>query len=185
MAISKGFAFRGIQDCKVAPLTNDGSSSLTYGSLLDVPIKDFSITPQIDTYELKHDDMLQDLDQQVQAYEIKGTMGRVALDVLAMFTGGSLTAAGTTPNQTQTYSHEYNDVPEYFKLEVMSNRTMGSSGSDIKDMHILFPKCKVMSFDYNIADDFATINFTAKAIRTINNGKLIQIVGNETAVAIS
>ena len=184
-AISKGFAFRGIQDCKIASLTADSTSALTYGGLVDVPFKDFSFTPQIDTFELKHDGLLQDLDQQTQAYEIKGTMGRIEFEALALFTGSSVVASGVTPAQKQTYSHSYTDVPGYFKLEVMSNRTFGTTASDVKDMHIVFPKCKIMSFDYGIGEDFASVSFTAKAVRTIKTGKMIDMVANETAVAIS
>lgn len=185
MPISKGAAVRGIQDCKIAAVTVDSTSALTYGTLYDVPIKGFSIDPQIQNHECKHDDLTQEIDTVFESYEIKGTMGRVELDVLAIFTGASVTASGSGSAEKQTYQHDYNDIPSYFKLEVLSNRTFGTSADDVKDAHFQFPKCKITGFSYKIDDGFATIDFTARAVRTKNTGRMIETVFNETAVAIS
>jgi hypothetical protein len=184
MAGPKNFAFRGIQNCKIASLTADTTAALTYGSLLDVAIQNLSFDANIETYQLKHNDLIQEIDQQVQLYEVKGAMGRVTMDVLAVFLGASVVASGSGTAEKQVMSHEYNDLPVYFKLETQSTRTFATDGT-AGDSHLLFPKCKVTALSYKIEDGFASIEFTAMAIRTVNNGKLMEIVCNETAAAIT
>lgn len=184
MAGPKNIAFRGIQDCKVSSLTADTVGSLTYGATQDVAIQKMSFSANIDSYELKHDDLLQEIDQVTQSYEVKGTIARANLDVLSIFTGGSVTASGSGSAEKQTYSHEYNDDPVYFKLEMQSTRVFATDGT-AGDTHIVFPKCKVTALDYTIEDDFAMIEFTAKCVRTVNTGVIKQIIVNETETAIS
>lgn len=184
MAISKTAAFRGISDCKIAAVTTDTSSSLTYGSLLDVPIQNLSITENRENYELKHDDQVQAVESLLQSADISGTIARVPMDVLNIFTGGSVTASGSDATEVQTYELACDDVPGYFKLEIVSAKAHADAG-DVADVHIQFKKCKVQSLDYSIEDGFATINFSAKAIKTINGGQIKSIVFNETASNIS
>ena len=184
MAISKTAAFRGISDCKIAAVSADTVSSLTYGTLYDVPIKDLSITENRENYELKHDDQVQALESVLQSADVTGTIARVPMDVLNIFTGGGVTASGTTPNQAQTYDLDYNDLPGYFKLEIVSAKAHSDAG-DVADIHIQFKKCKIQSLDYSIEDGFASIKFAAKAIRTINDGQIKSIVFNETSSQIS
>lgn len=180
MAISKTAAFRGISDCKIAAVTADTTANLTYGTLYDVPIKDLSITENRENYELKHDGQLQELESVLQSANISGAIARVPMDVLNVFTGGNIAASGTTPTQKQTYTMSYSDLPGYFKLEIVSAKAHSDSG-DVADIHIQFKKCKVQSLDYTLEDGFANIKFTAKAIRTINDGQIKTIVFNETA----
>lgn len=184
MAISKTAAFRGISDCKIAAVTADTTATLTYGTLYDIPIKDLSVTENRENYELKHDDQVQAVESVIQTAEISGTIARVPMDVLNILTGGGVTASGTTPNQKQTYGLDYNDTPGYFKLEIVSAKAHADAG-DVADVHIQFKKCKVQSLDYNIQDGFASVKFSAKAIRTINDGQIKNIVFNESSSSIS
>ena len=184
MAISKTAAFRGISDCKIAAITADTTSSLTYGTLYDVPIQNLSITENRENYELKHDDSTQAVESVIQSADVSGTIARVPLDVLNIFTGGGVTASGSGAAEVQTYDLDYNDSPSYFKLEIVSAKAHADAG-DVADVHIQFKKCKIQSLDYSIEDGFATINFGAKAIRTINDGQIKSIVFNETAAAIA
>jgi hypothetical protein len=184
MAISKTAAFRGISDCKVASVTADNTSALTYGTLYDVPIKNLSVKENRENYELKHDDVVQAIESPLQTVDISGTMARVPMDVLNIFTGGGVTASGSGTAEAQTFDLDYNDVPSYFKLEVVSASAHSDAG-DVGDVHVQFKKCKILSLDYALEDGFATINFSAKAIKTINDGQLKSFVFNETAKAIS
>ena len=120
----------------------------------------------------------------LQTADISGTIARVPLDVLNIFTGGGVTASGTGDAEVQTYDLDYDDIPGYFKLEIVSAKAHADSG-DVADIHIQFKKCKIQSLDYNIDDGFANIKFSAKAIRTINDGQIKSIVFNETASDIS
>ena len=184
MAISKTAAFRGISDCKVAAVSADTEGSLTYGTLYDVPIQNLNVTENRENYELKHDDQVQAVESVIQTAEISGTMARVSMDVLNIFTGGGVTASGSGTAEVQTYDLDYNDSPSYFKLEIVSAKAHADAG-DVADIHIQFKKCKIQSLDYAIEDGFATINFTAKAIKTINDGQIKSVVFNETAAAIA
>jgi hypothetical protein len=184
MAISKTSAFRGISDCKIASLTTDNTSTLAYGSLIDVPIQNLSITENRENYELKHDDSVQALESVLQSAEISGSIARIPLDALAVFTGGGVSATGTGTSEKQTYDLDQNDVPSYFKLEIVSAKAHADAG-DIADVHIQFKKCKIQSLEYSIEDGFASIKFGAKAIKTIKDGEIKNIVFNETAAVIS
>lgn len=184
MAISKTAAFRGISDCKIASVSADTTEALTFGTLFDVPIQNLTITENRENYELKHDDIIQALESVLQTVDISGVIARVPLDVLSVFTGGGVSATGTGANEIQTYDLDSNDVPLYFKLEIVSAKAHADEG-DVADVHIQFKKCKIQSLDYGIEDGFATINFTAKAIKTINDGQIKSIVFNETAADIA
>jgi len=184
MAISKTAAFRGISDCKIAAVTADTTAALTYGTLYDVPIKNLSITENRENYELKHDDQVQAVESVLQTAEISGTIARIPMDVLNVFTGGGITAGGSGSDETQTYDLDYDDAPGYFKLEIVSAKAHADAG-DVADVHIQFKKCKVQSLEYTIEEGFATIKFSAKAVRTINDGQIKHIVFNETAKTIT
>jgi hypothetical protein len=180
----KNVAFRGVQNCKIKKLTADTTGSLTYDSLHDVAIQKLSFSANIENYELKHNDLIQEIDQQTQSYDVKGTIARVNLDVLSVFTGASVTASGSGTAEIQTYSQEYDDDPNYFYLEIQSNRAYATDGT-AGDIHIIFPKVKVTDMEVKAEDDFATLEFTGRAIRTVNTGVIKKIVVNETATAIA
>ena len=184
MAGPKNVAFRGIQDCQIAKLTADTESALTYDSLVDVAIQKLSFSANIDTYELKHDDLTQEIDQVTQSYDVKGTIARVNLDVLAVFTGSTVSASGSGDAEIQTFDQQYDDDPNYFKLEIQSTRAFATDGVP-GDVHVLFPKVKVTDLEVTIEDGFATIDFTGKAVRAINTGTIKEIIVNETETAIS
>ena len=184
MAISTVAAFRGISDCKIAAVTADTSAALTYGDLKDVPIQNLTVTENRDNFELKHDDAVQALESVIQSADISGTMARVSFDVLTILTGGAVAASGSGTAEKQTYDLDSGDNPSYFKLEIVSAKAHSDAG-DIGDIHIQYKKCKLQSLDYSFEDGFATINFTAKAIKTIKDSEIKNIVFNETAAAIS
>ena len=184
MAISKTAAFRGISDCKIAAVSADNTGSYTKGTLYDVPVQNLNITENRENYELKHDDQVQAVESVLQSADISGAIARVPMDVLNIFTGGGVTASGTGDNEIQTYDLDYDDTPSYFFLEIVSAKAHADAG-DVSDVHIQFKKCKIQSLDYSIEDGFATINFSAKAIRTINDGQIKSIVFNESSTAIS
>lgn len=186
MAGPKNATFRGIQKALIAPISADSTSALTYGTALEVAIADLSITQDSQTYELKHNDLLQELDQQTQSYTISGTIGRLSLDQLSLFTGGGNdtpkkpTAGGSSAGsaETQTYDHAYSDVPGYFGFELMSNRPKALDGT-LQGAHIVFQKCMSMKTDIELGEDFAKLKFEFKAIRSTKTGKLMQIIYKE------
>jgi len=180
MTVGKVVAFRGIQDCKIAKITTDTESEITYGSVIDVPIQNLSFTENVEEYTLKHDDEEQAFDSKVLSYDISGTMARVPLDVLEVISGGDVTDMSTY----QLYEETSSSSPSYFKLEIQSTRVFGSD-NPVADAHIIFPKCKKSSLDWSIDEGFANISFSAKAIYTTNGNKVKQVRFNETKTAIS
>ncbi len=181
MAGPKNATFRGVQKALIAEIIADTTHELTYGTALEVAISDLSITQDTQTYELKHNDLLQELDQQTQSYTISGTIARLSLDQLALFTGGSVTAGGTSggASETQTFDHSYDDVPGYFGFELMSNRPKALDGT-LQGAHVVFQKCMSMKTDIELGEDFAKLKFEFKAIRSTKTGKLKQIIYKET-----
>lgn len=184
MPISTVAGFIGIIDCKIASITEDSSSTLTYGTLVDVPIMNLNITDNYENYELKHDNRVQHIESILQTAELSGTISRVSLDVLAILEGGSVAATGTGANEVQTYTVDNTDTPAFFKLEIKSDRAH-ADGGDVADVHIIYKKCQITSLDKEVGEDFTKINFTAKAIPTINDNVIKQVVFNETAADIS
>ena len=180
----KNVAFRGIQDCKVAKLTLDSTGSLTYDSLVDIPIKNLTFKPNVETYTAKYDDLEQEVDTVIQSYEVSGGLGRVSLDALALMLGTTVQASGTGATEKQTMSESFTNNPNYFKLETQSTRVWGSDGN-AGDIHNVFYKCKITDMDYSISDDFAVVNFKAKAVRTVNSGKIKDTIINKTATNIA
>ena len=179
-------ALRGVQQCKIAKLLTDGTvgGTPTYDSILDVPIVGLSFKPTIETYTLKHNDAEQEIDQQTQSWELTGSMGRVPLDVLAVMEGGTVVPTGSNDAEIQTYTNNSADIPKYFKLETQTTRVFAQDGT-AGDAHFVFPKCKLMDINYTIDEGFATLEFTAKAIRTVCNGNARQTVFNETKTDIT
>lgn len=184
MAISKTAAFRGISDCKIAAVSADNTSSYSKGTLYDVPVKNLNITENRENYQLKHDDQVQAIESVLQSADISGAVARVPMDVLNIFTGGGINAGGSDTTETQTYDLDADDKPGYFFLEIISAQAHADAG-DVSDIHIQFKKCKIQSIDYSIEEGFATINFRAKAIKTIYDGQIKSIVFNESSTAIS
>lgn len=184
MAGPKVVGFRGIQDCKIAKITEDTASALTYDSLIDIPIKNLSFKPLVETFILKHDDDEQAIDQKQQGYEITGGMGRMSLDALAVMMGGTVAASGSGDAEIQTLTENATDIPLYFKLETQTTRVDGTDGIP-GDIHHLFKKCKIIDMNYTIEDDWAVVEFTARAVKTINDSIIKTTVINETTTAIS
>ncbi len=184
MTISKTAAFRGISDCKIAAVTADNEGAYTKNTLVDVPIKNLTVTENRENYELKHNDQVQAVESVLQSADISGSIARVPLDVLNIFTGGAITASGSGDSEKQTFELNYDDVSEYFFFEIVSAQAHADAG-DVKEVHIQFKKCKLQSLDYNLEEGFASINFKAKAIRTINDGNIKSIVFTESTTEIS
>jgi hypothetical protein len=184
MSISKTAAFRGISECKIAAVTADSAATYTKGTLFDVPIRNLTITENRETLELKQDDHIEALESVLQSADITGIIAKIPLDVLNIFTGGSVAAVGAGSLESQTYTLDRNSAAGYFFLEIVSGKAV-ADGGDVSDIHIRFKKCLVQSLEYTIESGFATIKFAAKAIRTIHDGQVKSVVFNETSTAIS
>ncbi len=181
MALTTQTKILGINDAKISKLTLDDATSLTYGTAVDVPgIRSLKITPNFIEKELRGDEAVLDTYTKLDSIEWSFENAILSLDALAILLGGTVTAAGVTPNQTQTYTLTKDDVPAYFKLEAKADYT--SAG----DVHVVLYKCKANKVDYELkGEDYAVVSASGKAIGTVNNGKVKDVVINETAVEIA
>ena len=95
-----------VVDCKVYPLTADSvGASPTYGAAVDVPgIQAVSLDMNIVSQELKGDATIIDKRSKLESFKCTLKHAKTSLDVLAKLIGGTVVDAGSTPNQTATWS---------------------------------------------------------------------------------
>lgn len=181
MPIPKESQILGIDDAKIAELTTDTAAALTYGDLADVPgITQLKVSPNFVEKKLKGDEKILDVYSKLEDIDWSFANAKLSLDVLAILLGGEVEAGGATPNQTQIYTLKGSDKPKYFKLEGKSDYT------DVGDVHVILYKCKASKVEYTLqGEEYATVTASGKAIPTVNNDKVKDIVFNETATAIS
>jgi len=176
-----------VDDCKIAKLTADpAGGSPSYGSILDVPgIKTATISGTVDTKELRGDNQLLDKNSTLKSIQVAVQHAKLSLDVLAILQGGAVVDAGTTPNQTATYTLLGTDTMNYFKLEARTP----ANGADFigGDVHFVLHKLIISALpDIGLTEeDYRIVSFTADASPLISTSKFLTIVENETAAAIS
>jgi len=177
MPLQKETVVLGINDAKISPIAVDTSAALTYEAGVDVPgITNLKLTPTFIEKQLKGDESVLDTYAKLEQIDWSIEHGVISLDALAIMIGGEVTSGGATPNQTQTFSLTKDDLPKYFKLEAKTDYT------DVGDAHFTLFKCKCTSFDYTLqGEEYATISASGKAIPTTKDGKVKDIVFNETA----
>lgn len=180
MPLTNESVLLGINDAKIFPISVDDSVALTYGAGVDVPgISNLKVSPKFIEKELKGDESVIDAYSKLEKIEWSIEHGVISLAALAIMIGGEVNLTGVTPNQVQTYSLNEADLPDYFKLEGKTDYT------DIGDAHFVLYKCKCSSLDYTLkGEDYATISASGKAIKTRYNGKIKDILFNETATDI-
>jgi len=176
-----------LKDVKIAPLTDDPEGgSATYGTSVDIPgIVKLGIKPTVEKKELQGDNRVMDIWTKIKTIEISFEHVKLSLDALKIMLGGTVTAAGTTPNQTQTYSLTANDQPGYFKLEGQAVYVEEGLG----DVHFVAYKC--LADDppgWEVSDqsgNFASVTGKATAIPRNADGKIFDIVFNESEAPIA
>lgn len=181
MPLTKESVILGINDAKIFPILVDDSTTLTYGTAVDVPgITSLKLTPTFIEKQLKGDESVLDTYSKLEQIDWSIEHGVISLDALAIMIGGKVTEGGEAPSQTQTFTLTKDDLPQYFKLEAKTDYT------DVGDVHFVLYKCKCTSYDYTLqGEEYATISASGKAIPTMKEGKVKDIIFNETAVDIA
>lgn len=171
-----------LKDVEIAPLTTDADPPV-YGALVDVPgIQTLEITPHLEEVELRGDDQILDIFSRVDYIEWSWKNAKVPLEVLKVLLGGSVTLSGVTPNQKQVYALGGTDKPAWFKLEGQALYVEEGLG----DVHVVLYKCKCTGgAAFALGDGFAVVTAKGKAIRLAAQGKLLDVVLNETATNIA
>jgi hypothetical protein len=180
---SKVFA---CEDAKVYPMTADTGGAPTYGSGIDVPgVKSLEISGSIDRKSLRGDNRLLDIFAVLTDVTGRLNHAKLSLDMLAAQLGGTVVDSGTTPNQKATWSLTSTSAPKYWKIEAKTP----TDGVDMVggDLHVLFYKCVLSSFPgLGLAEeDYQIPGLEFGTVAALSNGKWMDVVVNETFVAIT
>jgi phi13 family phage major tail protein len=167
----------GINDAKIFELLTDTSKTLTYDTPVDVPaIRRLRVSPSFLEKELKGDEAVLDTYSKLESIEWSFENAKISLDALAVMIGGKVTQ-GTN---NQTYTLKSDDVPSYFKLVGKADYT------DAGDIHVVLYKCKAISVEYELqGEEYAVVTASGKAIGTVNNKKIKDVIINKTATDIT
>lgn len=121
--------YRGVRDGKIGLWTAEN----TYGTIYDIGgIRNFSITTNLATDELKGDDRVLDRHSRMESVTVEWEQAEVNLFVMDLLMGGTLVSNG---------SYEDAMIGEEDAPYVgIAGKTVGSDGSEI---HLFVPKAKL------------------------------------------
>lgn len=175
----------GINDLRVVRITQDDaaafeiaqSGSPATASSVDMRgIQTLALTPAFIEKELRGDEVVIDRYTKLDMINWSFTNAIMSLDALRELLGGTITASGTGTDETQTYTLKGTDLPYYFVLEAQTKYT------DVGDVHVRLYKCKANKVDYELkGEDYAVVSVSGMAIPTQYDGKVKDVVINETA----
>ena len=160
----------GLRDLKVTNI--GGTSQVDLPSSLTLTFKE-----RLTQGEMRGDDATQSVVAITDAVEWSIEAGGISLEALAIMTGRTATAAGTTPNRTVTMSANAGDNMPYFKIY---GKSVGDVSTD--DIHVKLNKCKLTS---GIEGEFKDGSFFMTKCSGIaidpGAGAIYDIVQNATA----
>jgi hypothetical protein len=165
-----------ITDCKVYPYS--GGSA---GSAKDVPgIRRVEIGAQVEEAEHRGDNQVLAVAASISSFDLTIEVGQQNLEALAAMAGGTVTTAGTTPNQTRTLTRKSTDVVADFALKATAPSKSSDGGSAVIEL----PRCQwVGGPSLAMADnEFPVTEVSARAIPDSSSQlyKLIQYEGVTT-----
>lgn len=167
MAASQSTITFDVQDCKVYAVTADAAGGITYGAAVDVPgIQEVTLEPNFVTAELKGDGKVLAKKGKVDRLNFSATYSEMALDVLAVIFGGSVTTGGSEDAETASYEFTGQSLPS-FKIEFLIN----DLESELSELAVILNKCQITggTLVTGSSDNFGNPSFTAEAILPIYN----------------
>lgn len=172
----------GLRDVKVTPYT-DALGTILGNESFDLPnSQTFSFSDAEEFQELRGDDKLVTTHGQGAQVEWSLESGGVSLAIWKIFTGGSLSESGVSPNRKTTLRKKGTDTRPYFRVE---GQAISDSGGD---MHAVVYRCRA---DNNIEGEFKDGEFFitkagGKGLPLLDdtNDLLYDFVQNEQKVAI-
>ncbi len=175
-ALGWGEVIKGVSDAKVALLTGD-----TPGAYVDIPgVKSASMAVEADTDEQRGDDAIIAVTQEAKSLAVSVTAAYANAAALTVFTNGTVTTSGVTPNQTVLYKELSTSVIRYVALKVQGT-ARESSGAIILEAL----KCQVTSGPNFELSDGSWVEPTLD-LKGINRaGFLLNFTNYETAPAIT
>jgi hypothetical protein len=176
-----------IDDCKIYPLSTDSSGSApTYGAAIDIPnIVELTYNDETQSALAKGDAAVKGASLKTTHGKGKAKMTGLPLDVLQAMLGGTVTTAGTTPNQTATWSVSGGAFASYFKL---AGRAAVAEGIDAtaSGAQIIIYKAKLASAPSITfgGSDYATLEFDFVAVQPNGTAGIRDIIIQETKAAL-
>lgn len=186
MPVDHSSKIYAVSDAKIGKVTADPSGgTTTYASLIDVPgIKEAGIGGDVNSVELRGDNTSLDYNATLGALTLSVTHAKVSLDVLPVLLGGTTTDSGAGSTEVATYVQTNTNTFNYWKFEAKTP----TNGADPTggDLHVVLYKCILTSFpEIGFAEeDYQILSFEARAVPRLSDGKIFDIVLNETAAAI-
>lgn len=173
----------GIRDVKLTPYS-DSAGSVIGGTSVDLPyIQTFSFSETEEFQELRGDDKVITTRGQGAQVEWSLESGGISLKAWAIFTGGTVTESGTTPNRKVVLRKLATSSRPYFRVE---GQAISDSGGDL---HAIVYRCRCND---TIEGEFADGEFFATSVSGLglplldaDFDLLYDFVQNETAQAIS
>jgi len=181
---SKQFA---VADAKIKKITADpAGGTTTFATAIDIPgIKSVDLTGTVNIKRLRGDNTLLDVNSVLESLSVKYNYAKEQLDARAVYVGGTVSDSGTTPNMVAKWALDNAGVPGYFQFEAKTP----TNGVDFVggDAHLLLYRCMVSNFPgLGFAEeDYKLFEVEADAMPRLSDGKWIDLLFNETAVAIS
>jgi len=183
MALTHNSEWFSIDQCKLYKMTADVTTNPTYSAGVALPgVRMVSIEPDVLNKELFGDNKI--IGRAAKTRQIMSKLGyaKPDLDILNIIGGGTAVDAGTTPNQTATYTQLGADFGGYFKIEYRILQASVGIGS----VNVTFFKCKISDFGLpSNQEDFTIPTLGVAAIATVSNDQMYKIAYNESAAALS
>lgn len=170
----------GLRDIRLTPW-----NGAILGTAIDVPrIRTMEVNITRDSADLEGDDVRVATHTFGTAAEGTFEAGGINLAALSLLTGGSSTGIlGISPNRTNTYILEGNDVDGYFKVEGQSY------ADDSGDVHVTIWRAKATNgpnHSFNQGEfSLTTCDVTGIFDASVSPSRLYTIVQSETAVALT
>ena len=181
MAVSPVSKLYSTEDAKVALLLTDSAGSgATYDTMVDVPgIRQVTLTPQMESKQLRGDNRELDADSTLVAAEISFEHAKISFEALPVFLGGTW-----TPGTTGYYDQLGSDALPYW---AMGWRTPTSGGDQIGgNVEFQVTKAKITAYTLGTAfEDYQILSATARCVYRLADDKLFRAIVRETAGAIS
>lgn len=181
MTVSPVSKLYSTEDCKIAPMLSDEAGFAEYGSLIDVPgIRAVTMTPQIESKELRGDNRLLDADSTIVGVELSATHAKLSLAALEVILGGTYTPGESTSSYRQTGGIA---LPKWG----IGWRTPDNGGDSTDgDVQFVVTKCVVTAYQLGTAqEDYQELSFSAKGFVRLADDLLFGLDINAIAGAIS
>ncbi len=160
-----------VNDFKINKLLTDVTTAPTYSTIVDVPgIASLAISPGLKTAELKGDAKVIAKKGTTDRMACSATYGRLSLDALAVFFGGTVADVTGPPVSVNWTLLGTNALP-YFKAQFQTLQ------GEVADTHVTLYKCQVTggTFIDQSTDNFGQPKVDFEAIPTTADDKMIMV----------